>query len=102
MPSTRSSSFSSDLPSSTVITPSLPTLSIASEMILPMLASALAEIEPTCAISLEFEHDVAALGPEGDLDGVGQDVQAVDHLGAGAFLEPYFFGWHCCVLLTRN
>src|SRR5206468_7093849 len=51
MPSTRSSSFSSDLPSSTVITPSLPTLSIASEMILPMLASALAEIAPTWAIS---------------------------------------------------
>src|SRR5712664_3122720 len=53
MPSTRSSSFSSDLPSSTVITPSLPTLSIASEMILPMLASRFAEIEPTWAISLE-------------------------------------------------
>src|SRR5213078_3166770 len=56
MPSTRSSSFSSDLPSSTVITPSLPTLSMASAMILPMLASALAEIEPTCAISLELEQ----------------------------------------------
>src|SRR5436190_8488975 len=56
MPSTRSSSFSSDLPSSTVITPSLPTLSIASEMILPMLASALAEIAPTWAISFELEQ----------------------------------------------
>src|SRR5438309_12084232 len=53
MPSTRSSSFSSDLPSSTVITPSLPTLSIASEMILPMSKSAFAEMAPTCAISLE-------------------------------------------------
>src|SRR5919109_1567001 len=51
MPSTSSSSFSSDLPSSTVITPSLPTLSIASEMILPMLGSALAEMAPTCEIS---------------------------------------------------
>src|SRR5216110_3328199 len=56
MPSTRSSSLSSDLPSSTVITPSLPTLSIASAMILPMSASELAEIEPTCAISLELEQ----------------------------------------------
>ena len=56
MPSTRSSSFSSDLPSSTVITPSLPTLSIASAMILPMSESELAEIEPTCAISLELEQ----------------------------------------------
>src|SRR5687768_13959903 len=53
MPSTRSSSFSSDLPSSTVITPSLPTLSIASAMILPMSLSAFAEIAPTWAISFE-------------------------------------------------
>ena len=52
MPSTTSSSFSSALPSSTVITPSLPTLSIASAMILPIDSSALAEIAPTCAISL--------------------------------------------------
>src|SRR5947207_2753823 len=56
MPSTRSSSFWSDLPSSTVITPSLPTLSIASAMILPISESAFAEIEPTCAISLELEQ----------------------------------------------
>src|SRR3954466_12089105 len=53
MPSTTSSSLSSDLPSSTVMTPSLPTLSIASAMILPMVSSLLAEIEPTCAISFE-------------------------------------------------
>src|SRR6218665_3236382 len=64
MPSTTSSSDSSDLPSSTVITPSLPTLSIASAISLPMVSSALAEIEPTWAISLEgvvgleaFAHD---------------------------------------------
>src|SRR4051812_11130150 len=53
MPSTTSSSFCSDLPSSTVITPSLPTLSIASAMILPMDSSELAEIEPTWAISFD-------------------------------------------------
>src|SRR5690606_35805203 len=52
MPSTTSSSLSSDLPSSTVMTPSLPTLSIASAMILPIDSSLLAEIEPTWAISL--------------------------------------------------
>ena len=52
MPSTTSSSLSSDLPSSTVITPSLPTLSIASAMILPIDSSLLAEIEPTWPISL--------------------------------------------------
>src|SRR6476619_1639574 len=53
MPSTSSSSFSSDLPSSTVITPSLPTLSMASAMILPTSGSRLAEIDPICATSLD-------------------------------------------------
>src|SRR5256885_2290132 len=53
MPSTTSSSLASDLPSSTVITPSLPTLSMASAMMLPTDSSELAEIEPTWAISLE-------------------------------------------------
>src|SRR6266567_4490372 len=52
MPSTISSSVCRLLPSSTVITPSLPTFSIASEMILPISLSALAEIAPTWAISL--------------------------------------------------
>src|SRR5215467_8641360 len=52
MPSTSSSSFSSPLPSSTVITPSLPTLSIASAIVLPIDSSALAEMAPTWAISL--------------------------------------------------
>src|SRR5258706_10942134 len=56
MPSTRSSSFSRPLPSSTVMTPSLPTLSIASEIVLPISGSALAEMAPTCAISLEVVH----------------------------------------------
>ena len=39
-------------PSSTVITPSLPTLSIASAMIFPTLSSEFAEMVPTCAIAL--------------------------------------------------
>ena len=39
------------LASSTVITPSFPTLSIASEMICPIALSLLAEMVPTCAIS---------------------------------------------------
>src|SRR6266702_4129399 len=52
MPSTTSSSVCRPLPSSTVITPSFPTFSIASEMIFPISLSALAEIAPTWAISL--------------------------------------------------
>src|SRR5256885_3512585 len=53
MPSTTSSSFSSPEPSSTVITPSLPTFSIASAMVLPIDSSRFAEIVPTWAIALE-------------------------------------------------
>ena len=56
MPSTTSSSFSSPEPSSTVITPSLPTFSMASAMIVPMLSSALAEIVPTWAMAVESSH----------------------------------------------
>src|ERR1700756_3659692 len=53
MPSTTSSSLSRPEPSSTVITPSLPTFSIASAMVLPIDSSAFAEMVPTCAIALE-------------------------------------------------
>ena len=51
MPSTTSSSVSSDFASSTVITPSLPTLSMAWARMRPTSLSPLAEIVPTCAIS---------------------------------------------------
>src|SRR6202047_254548 len=51
MPSTMSTSVSSDLFSSTVMTPSLPTFCIACAIILPMAASPLEEIVPTWAIS---------------------------------------------------
>src|SRR5215813_7643792 len=54
MPSTTSSSLVSPEPSSTVITPSLPTFSIASAMVLPIDSSAFAEMVPTWAISLGF------------------------------------------------
>src|SRR6476620_8405308 len=53
MPSTTSSEVSMLLASSTVFTPSLPTLSIASAMILPIVSSLFAEMEPTWAISLD-------------------------------------------------
>ena len=52
MPSTTSSSFSSPDPSSTVITPSLPTFAIASAMMSPTCESELAEMVPTWAIAL--------------------------------------------------
>ncbi len=51
MPSTVSSVVSRPRASSTVMTPSLPTFSIASAMSLPISASLFAEIVPTCAIS---------------------------------------------------
>ena len=49
------------MPSSTVITPSLPTLSIASAMMLPIDSSELAEIVPTCAIALVSVQGVERL-----------------------------------------
>ncbi len=50
MPSTVSIVVSRPLASSTVMTPSLPTLSMASAMILPIDTSLLAEMAPTWAI----------------------------------------------------
>ena len=52
IPSTSSSSLARPRPSSTVITPSLPTFSIALAMISPMLLSELADMLATCIISL--------------------------------------------------
>src|SRR5438034_1066294 len=51
MPSTTSSSVSSDLASSTVMTPSLPTFLMASARNLPISASPFEEMVPTWAIS---------------------------------------------------
>ncbi len=45
-----------DLASSTVITPSLPTFSIASAMIVPIVRSLLAEMVPTCAMALPLDR----------------------------------------------
>src|ERR1700716_69096 len=157
MPSTTSSSVSSDLASSTVMTPSLPTFFMASARNLPISASPLAEMVPTWAISsfevtfLEFltrsattastarsiprfrsigfmpaatalapsrtmaaahtgagvgpspaararlgdagsadrlvEYDVATLGAERHLDGVGENVDAAQHAIAGIDAE---------------
>src|SRR5438067_3534055 len=53
MPSTTSSSNSSPLASSTVMTPSLPTFSIASAIFSPTMVSPLAAMLPTCPISFE-------------------------------------------------
>ena len=53
MPSTISTSVSSDLASSTVMTPSLPTFCIASAIILPMCLSPFDEMVPTCATSAD-------------------------------------------------
>ncbi len=64
MPSTTSSVVSRPLASSTVITPSLPTLFIASAMISPTVESLLAEMVPTWAISfwslVGFESDLSS------------------------------------------
>ncbi len=51
MPWTVSRVVSADLDSSTVMTPSFPTASMASAMIFPMVASLLADMVATCSIS---------------------------------------------------
>jgi hypothetical protein len=53
MPSTISTSVSSDLASSTVMTPSLPTFCIASAIILPICLSPFDEMVPTWATSAD-------------------------------------------------
>src|SRR5713226_9280306 len=77
MPSTTSSTVSADFDSSTVMTPSLPTFSMASATRLPMVLSLLAAMEATCAISFLFFVDFdglvdAPLEPHGV--GAGGDV----------------------------
>src|SRR5438132_11309198 len=62
MPSTTSSCVSSPFASSTVMTPSLPTLLIASAMISTIVEWLLAEMVPTCAISF-----CSLVGLESDL-----------------------------------
>ena len=46
-----------------------------------------------CAIRL-VEHNVAALGAERDLDGVGEDVDAAQHPIARVLAEFNFLGRH--------
>mmetsp|Transcript_10690 Transcript_10690/g.38706 ORF Transcript_10690/g.38706 Transcript_10690/m.38706 type:complete len:207 (-) Transcript_10690:285-905(-) len=60
IPSTTSSSFSRVFPSETVMTPSLPTFSIARAIRSPISRSPLADIVPTCAISSVVEMSLAA------------------------------------------
>src|ERR1700719_2151974 len=84
MPSTTSSVVSRPLASSTVITPSLPTFSIASLMIFPMVASPLAEMVPTWAISFAEdglgEHGRGGGAVAGHVGGLGRDL--LHHLRA--------------------
>src|SRR5579864_817070 len=42
-----------------------------------------------------LEHGVAALGAESRLDGVGEDVDALEHAGARVVAETDFFSCHC-------
>src|SRR5207253_792406 len=103
MPSTTSSSVSRLLASSTVITPSLPTFSIALAIMSPISVSPLALIEPTWAISwLVVTFLEAALGAEGHLDRIGQDVNAAKHPVAGVGGEIDVFGGHLPALFRKG
>ncbi len=43
-----------------------------------------------------FEHNVTTLRAERCLDGIGENVDAGQHAGAGVFGEANFFGCHDC------
>ncbi len=91
MPSTTSSSVSSDLASSTVITPSLPTFSIASAMMSPISLSPLAEIVPTWATSaLDFtlRADLARLATTASTAMSTPRLRSIGFMPAATALEP--------------
>src|SRR5947199_408 len=105
MPSVYSRVDSVLLPSSTVMTPSLPTFSMASAMSWPMCSSPLALIGATRLKSswpLTFVGLVlsapaarfAAAGPEGRLDGPRELRQPGADLGAGVDVESHLLGCH--------
>src|SRR4029434_2868296 len=75
MPSTTSSVVSIDLASSTVMTPSLPTFSIASAIRLPMVSSPFELMMPICATAREQCADQR-------LDGVFDAALAVHRVDA--------------------
>ena len=94
MPSTNSSVVSVVLPSSTVMTPSLPTFSIASASRSPITRSLFALIAPTWAISSLLETFLAILSScsiaavDGLLDAAAHRHRvAAGHDVAGAFAE---------------
>src|SRR5690606_19074304 len=47
-----------------------------------------------------LEHDVATLRAQGYLDGVGENVDAFNHLGTGGIAEYHFFSCHVCCSLS--
>ncbi len=80
------------LPSSTVMTPSLPTLSMASAIILPICSSWLAEEVPTWATSLEeaiFLRHVLELGDD-RFDGEVDALLDLRGVGAGGDVAQAF------------
>src|SRR5437870_9440825 len=74
MPSTTSRTVSADFDSSTVITPSLPTLSIASAIRLPIVLSLFAAIDATWAISFLSFVDFRSEEHTSELQSRGQLV----------------------------
>src|SRR5437773_2547273 len=105
MPSTNSWVVSRVLPSSTVMTPSLPTFSMASAMMRPISSSLLAAMVATFSrslllltgmdIFLSFSTmSIAAFGAERDLDGAGELGDALTHGVAGFLIEGDLLGCH--------
>src|SRR6478736_4716470 len=104
MPSTTSSSLSRPEPSSTVITPSLPTLSIALAIRSPMFSSELAEIEPTWAISLLSEHGLEIFLSSSTAETTALSMPRLRSIGfmpaATAFMPSRMIAWASTVAVV--
>src|SRR3990172_5599506 len=82
MPSTTSRTVSIDLASSTVMTPSLPTFSIASEMIFPICSSLFAEMVPTWAISFESRVGFESFLSSPTIDSTARSMPRLSSIGS--------------------
>src|SRR3989304_200538 len=90
MPSTNSVSMRMPLPSSTVMTPSLPTFSMTSAMISPISGSWPEMVAPWAICSLP----VTGAGAQRHADGVGQGVHAVLELAPGLLVKQQLLCGH--------
>jgi hypothetical protein len=102
MPSTTSRVVSMVLASSTVMVPSFAHHLGAHVLVgiveFDLLGDGDAVLGDLRGAELLVDHHIAALGTEGDLDGAGEDGDAVEHLAARGFVEQNLLLGHVGVV----